>query len=129
MSPILEAHFARLKARHPGATLTELPSGAALIEMSPVALCDGWSAREVTLRTLAPNGYPVAAPDCFWVEPNLTFGNNKVPKNSAINNAIPETKITGHWFSWHVHGGRWLANTHDLLTWYSVCEKRLRFLE
>ncbi len=129
MSPILDAHFARLKARQPNATLIEIPSSAVLIEISAFPLCAGWSAGEVTLRMVAPNGYPVAAPDCFWVEPNLTFGNRQMPKNSQINNTIPDTKITNHWFSWHVEQGRWSANTHDLLTWYGLCEKRLQILE
>jgi hypothetical protein len=129
VSPILEAHFARLKVRHPNATLTALPSGAGLIDVPSRRLCDGWSAQEVTVRLIAPNGYPVAAPDCFWVDPNLTFGNQQMPKNSAINNIIPETKIAAHWFSWHVLQGRWSASMHDLLTWFGLCEERLQKVE
>jgi len=128
VTPALDAHFARLKARLGRATLTELPSSAALIEIPGFALCPGWSAFEVTLRMLAPNGYPIAAPDCFWVEPNLMFGSQQLPKNSEINKPIPETQIVGHWFSWHVEQGRWSANTHDLLTWYGLCEKRLQIV-
>jgi hypothetical protein len=129
MTPVLEAHFARLKARYPGATLRDLPSGAALVTVPGFAVSSGWLATQIVLRFIAPNGYSVAAPDCFWAEPNLTLSGGRQPKNSQINNAIPEADMSGHWFSWHVEGGRWSANCHDLLTWVSLCLDRLQKLE
>ena len=50
----------------------------------------------------------MAAPDCFWVEPNLTVNGATLPKSSAINHQIPETTISAHYFSWHVEKGHWL---------------------
>lgn len=129
MTPMLEAHFARLKARYRAATATDVPGGAVLIAVPDTPVGPGWSAVAATIRFLAPNGYPVAAPDCFWVEPNLMLAGGLLPKNSQINNAIAGAGITGHWFSWHVEGGRWSANCHDLLTWLTLCLKRLQHLE
>jgi hypothetical protein len=128
-SPVLAAHFERLKARYPSATLIDLPSGAALISVPSCGLPPGWSQPAVTLKFIAPNGYAVAAPDCFWVEPNLTVNGAILPRSSAINHQIPETTIPAHYFSWHVEKGHWLPNQHDLLTWTSMCLKRLQILE
>lgn len=126
MTPALEAHFARLKARYPEATLTDLPGGAAMVTVPALPVCTGWSVAAVTLRFIAPNGYPTAAPDCFWAEPNLIILNGgRQPKNSQINNAIPEAGIAAHWFSWHVESGQWSANCHDLLTWLNLCLNRI----
>lgn len=132
MTPILKKHFERLKERHPDATLIALPSGAAMVTVPGCALRSGWPVEVVTLRFLAPNGYGVAAPDCFWVEPRLTLNGGTPPKNSAYENQIPETANKAHWFSWHVDsdkGGRWLPNLHDLLTWLNMCFARLQILE
>ena len=126
---LIDKHFERLKERCPAATFLALPSGAGLITIPLEPLASGWSAREVTLRFIAPNGYAVAAPDCFWVEPKLTLAGDGMPKNSQQQCPIPETDIVAHWFSWHVESGRWCANRHDLLAWYGLCQKRLGILE
>src|SRR5271157_2164938 len=128
-SPVLTAHFERFRARYGNATLTALASGASLVSVPGCALPQGWSARNVTVRFVAPNGYAVAAPDCFWVEPNLIVSSRGLPKNSAVENQMPETSIRAHWFSWHVEPGKWSPNVHDLLTWMSMCLKRLEIVE
>ncbi|MBR0900261.1 hypothetical protein JQ616_35375 [Bradyrhizobium tropiciagri] len=127
-SPTLDAHFKRLKERYPDAVLTPLPSGAGLITLSNRPLLAAWSPATVALHFIAPVGYSVAAPDSFWLEPNVMV-NGVVPKNSATNHPIPETGITGHYFSWHLEANRWSPNNHDLLTFVSVCLKRLECLE
>jgi hypothetical protein len=127
--PLIDKHFERFRERCPAATLLALPSGAGLITIPREPLPAGWLASEVTLRFIAPNGYAVAAPDCFWVEPKLTLNGGAAPKNSQHPNLIPETDIAAHWFSWHVEQGKWCANRHDLLAWYGLCQKRLGILE
>jgi hypothetical protein len=129
MTPALEAHFARLKARHPDSMLKELTGGAALITVPALSIPTGWSMGSTLLRFLAPNGYPVAAPDCFWAEPTLLLRDGRQPKNTQLNHAIPEVGMTGQWFSWHLEVGRWSPNCHDLLTWLGVCLARLARLE
>lgn len=126
---LIEAHFGRLKDRFPEATLVKLPSGAGLISVPRQPISFGWSVTEVMMRFLAPNGYSVAAPDCFWVEPNLTLASGAMPKNSQHDNTIPETKLKGHWFSWHISRGAWSPNHHDLLCWHCACCDRLGRLE
>ena len=125
MTPVLEAHFTRLEARYPEATVRDLQGGAVLVTVPALAMCSGWSVRAITLRFIAPNGYPVAAPDCFWAEPDLTLDGGRLPTNSQINNAIPGAGIIAQWFSWHIENGRWSANCHDLLTWLHLCLGRL----
>ena len=93
VSPVIEQHFSRLKERYPAATLSPLAGGAALITVPKCPLRPEWSVPEATLRFIAPNGYSVASPDCFWVEPNLYLPNQTLPKNSGQNNQIPETGI------------------------------------
>jgi len=123
-SPTLDAHFKRLKVRYPDTVLTPLPSGAALITLPNRPLPGGWAPTLATLHFIAPVGYSVAAPDSFWLAPNVTV-NGAVPTNSSASQTIPETKISAHFFSWHLEAARWLANEHDLLTFVSVCLKRL----
>ena len=127
-SPTLDAHFRRLKERYADAVLTPLPSGAGLITLPNRPLPAAWSPATVVLHFIAPVGYPVAAPDSFWLEPNVTV-NSVAPKNSANNHPIPETGITAHYFSWHLEANRWSPNNHDLLTFVGVCLKRLEYLE
>ncbi len=127
LSPRTKTDFARLNERHPDATLTPLPSGAALVEM-PFELPPGWSVSSVELRFLVPNGYSTASPDCFWVSPDLSLAGNGKPRNSEYNNPIPETAIQAHWFSWHIEEGKWSPNDSDLLMWLSICTKRLQCL-
>lgn len=126
-SPTLDAHFKRLQARYTDTTLTPLPSGAALITLPNRPLPDGWAPSSATLHFIAPVGYPVAAPDSFWLAPNVTV-KGAVPTNSSVGQTIPEGNISAHFFSWHLEAGRWLANEHDLLTFVSVCLKRLESL-
>jgi hypothetical protein len=126
MPPVLAAHFERLKARYQGALLSFYETGAAMITIPACPLPAGWSSPAVTLRFIAPNGYPVSAPDCFWVEPNLAVNGSNLPRNSQINNQIPDAGITAHWFSWHLDQGQWWPNEHDLMTWLNLCLKRLQ---
>lgn len=122
--PRVYADFKALQERYPSATLTELPSGAVLIALKD-SLPPGWPVSEITLRFLAPNGYPGAQPDCFWVEPNLLL-TGAAPRNSKLDHALPETEFVGHWFSWHIDQGRWSPNTDNLITWLHSCHQRLR---
>lgn len=128
-NPVIDAHFKRLKARHPEAVLEYLKSGAALICVPQRLVPTGWSAPAASIRFIAPSTYSVGAPDCFWAEPDLLLANNALPRNSALNKEIPETQLKGHWFSWHVVGGEWQPNEHDLLSWLSSCMERLQAVQ
>src|SRR4051794_13971899 len=101
LSPVTLKQFERLKARYPAATLTELPSGSALIGVPELPLPAGWSRPASTARFIAPAGYPGPVPDCFWADADLALASGAAPQASQIN-VIPETQLQGRWFSWHV---------------------------
>lgn len=127
LTPKAIADFKALQARHPSAVLTELPSGAALVtlDFEPPA---GWSAAKIVLRFIMPNGYPVAPPDGFWVEPALTVNGNQ-PRSTEAKPQIPETTTSAQRFSWHIENGHWSPNRDDLFTWLRSCCERLEKLE
>jgi hypothetical protein len=127
LTPKAIADFEALKARHPSGTLTELPSGAALMTLD-CGLPPGWSESKVILRFIMPNGYGVAPPDGFWVEPNLQVS-GKLPRGSELNHQIPEAGMAKHRFSWHFDGGHWSPNRDNLLTWLRSCHERLEKIE
>ena len=122
MTP-LEAQFEILKVSYPAATLTKLPSGAAIIRIPNVPVPAGWSKTHVTVRFLAPVGYPMATPDCFWVDPDLRLGNGGMPQGSNMN-PMPEVNEPLLWFSWHV--GKWNPNRDNLVSYTKVIESRLK---
>ncbi len=127
LTPKALADFEELKARHPSAVLTEFNSGAALVTLD-YPLPAGWSAAKIVLRFIMPNGYPVAPPDGFWVEPSLTIG-GKQPRSTEASPQIPEAGMSRQRFSWHFDAGHWSANRDNLLTWLRSCQERLEKLE
>jgi hypothetical protein len=127
LTPKALADFEALKARHPSATLRELPSGAALVTLD-FELPAGWSASKIILRFIMPNGYGVAPPDGFWVEPPLQI-DGKQPRSTELNSQIPEAGISAHRFSWHFDGGHWSPNRDNLITWLRSCRERLEKVE
>ena len=80
---------------------------------------------KTTIRFIAPVGYPTAKPDCFWADRGFRLATSAMPSNTA-ENQIPETSITAHWFSWHVHESQWNANRDDLVTYFGVIQDRFR---
>lgn len=105
---------------------TSLPSGAHLIEIRGHALSPAlWSVPTVTILFVAPPAYPLAQPDCFWLEPGgLRLANGGVPQATSDANAIPEVpERRCTWFSWHVQ--TWNPNRDSLLTYYKVILQRL----
>jgi Prokaryotic E2 family E len=127
LTPKALADFEVLKARHPSAKLTEFGSGAALVTLD-LNLPEGWSPSKVVLHFLMPNGYPVAAPDGFWVVPTLQVA-GKQPRSTEINGTIPEANIPAQRFSWHFDDGHWSPNKDNLLTWLRSCQERLEKVE
>jgi hypothetical protein len=127
LTPKALADFEALKERYPSAILTEFASGAALVTLE-TDIPAGWSASRIVLRFIMPNGYPVAPPDGFWVEPALTV-NGKQPRNTEASGQIPEAGISKQRFSWHFDSGHWSPNRDNLLMWVRSCRERLEKLE
>ena len=121
MTPIRQ-QFEILKNFFPTAELKDLADGSHLISVAEVELPDGWSKASVQVKFIAPVGYPLARPDCFWTDFDLRLINNCVPKNTGAN-AIPHVGGQHLWFSWHV--GSWNPNSDSLLTYMYVIKRRL----
>lgn len=125
MTPIIEQQLALLQQDCPGASATQLASGAHLITIPNVAMPLGWNQKVVTVLFIAPPGYPAAQPDCFWVEPTgIRLEKGATPQNTNDANPIPEVGQRGTWFSWHLQ--HWNPNQSSLVTYFNVIMQRLR---
>ena len=120
MTP-LEQQFEVLRGYFPSACLEKLPGGPHLIVVPGIELPSGWSKLEVTIKFLAPVGYPLARPDCFWTDHDLRLANGGLPQNSGPN-PLPQIGGPHLWFSWHL--GSWDPNSDNLLTYVYVIERR-----
>ncbi len=128
LSPITQRQLLRVQERHPTATLTELPSGAALFTLPGIKLPAGWSHTDTTIRFIVPAGYPGPAPDCFWSDTVLTVNGGAMPQASQPSNVIPEANINAQWYSWHITdaASNWNPNRDDLMTYLSIVLDRFR---
>ena len=125
MEPLQE-EIEALRLRFPGLATTKLPSGATLVQIPEMPLPNGWSKTKSNILFVAPQGYPFAAPDCFWADQDLRLANNGMPQNTQIT-PIPETSDMRVWFSWHM-AHPWNPNRDSLTTWVSVILQRLNRL-
>jgi hypothetical protein len=121
MTPI-EQQFQLLKSNYKDAILQRLADGSYLISIPALELPQGWNKGVTEVKFVAPVGYPLARPDCFWTDPDLRLMNGNVPQASS-NNPIPNYQGTHWWFSWHL--GSWNPNNDNLLTYLNVIKRRL----
>lgn len=116
-------HLTEVQAVHPQAQITE-EGGNRYLVVPDVALPDHWSEGTVTLLTIIPNGYPMAAMDMFWVEPALRLRDGREP-----DRASSETHLGRTWqrFSWHYSHPQvaWRMGESSLLTHLRFCQTRL----
>jgi hypothetical protein len=122
MNPV-EQQFECLKVQFGVATIQGLPSGAHLVTIPELALPAGWNSTSTTVKFLIPVGYPLAKPDCFWVDPTLRLATGATPQNTGPN-PIPEVPGQCLWFSWHV--GTWSPSRDTLLTYVRVIQNRFK---
>lgn len=120
---MLQEHLTALAARQPSASWRRLPSGATLILVPSVGLGAGWNGRTTSVRMVAPVGYPLARPDCFWADAGLRLAGGAMPQNTAPT-PVPETAEPALWFSWHLTHP-WDPARDDLLTWFAAIVGRL----
>jgi hypothetical protein len=121
--PIADQQFALLQQYFAEAVMRPLPSSGQLITVPKVQLPSGWSQPATTVYFIAPVGYPLAKPDCFWADPNLRLSNGSMPQAANIT-PIPEVGQGQLWFSWHAN--QWNPNRDNLLTYMRVIEARLK---
>ena len=121
--------FASITEAFPGATITHV-NGFQLVIIPRIMLPKGWSAFETHIRFVIPNGYPYAAPDCFWADQSLRLENGQMPQNAQIGNLMPgQPDAQTLWFSWHVTNGAWNAATCDLMTYVRIIRSRFEELK
>jgi hypothetical protein len=121
-----EEDVERLRAVFSESLLVQkLPSGAHLLEIRDYRLETGWSVEKANILFVAPPAYPIAQPDCFWLEPSgIRLTDGRTPQNTNDANPIPEVASRPTtWFSWHLQA--WNPNSDSLLTYFNVIEKRL----
>jgi len=121
MTP-LEQQFEILRTYQTQTSLQKLPDGSHLIIVQSFTLPSGWSKPSVDIKFLAPVGYPLARPDCFWTDFDLRLSNGNMPQNTG-QNPIPHISTQHLWFSWHV--ASWNPNVDSLLTYLYVIKRRL----
>ena len=117
-----EQQFEVLRGTFPQATMQRLSDGSYLIIVPGYELPDGWSKEKVDLKFIAPVGYPLARPDCFWTDADLRLKTGGVPMNTGPN-PMPYAASAHLWFSWHV--ATWNPNNDNLLTYFYVIKRRL----
>ena len=118
----VERQFESLRSAYPRAALVPNADTSSVIIVPELALPPGWNRTNVGVAFIAPAGYPVAAPDCFWTEPGLMLANGGTPQNTGTNQ-LPGIPAGWLWFSWHP--SRWDANRGDnLMTYLKVIRRR-----
>lgn len=124
MTPV-EQQFECLKVQFGTASIQSLPNGTFLVTIPDVALPAGWNNASTMVKFVVPVGYPLAKPDCFWVDASLRLANGASPQNTGPN-PIPGSPGPQLWFSWHV--GPWSPSRDTLLTYVRVIQNRFKEL-
>jgi hypothetical protein len=117
-----QQQFEVLRGTAAQASIQGLPDGSQLIIVPAYELPDGWSKPSVDVKFIAPVGYPLARPDCFWTDADLRLKTGGVPMNTGAT-PLPFSPGTHLWFSWHV--AAWNPNNDSLLTYLYVIKRRL----
>jgi hypothetical protein len=122
----LEQQFEILRTYYPSASFVRLPDGSTVVTLPEFRLPSGWSKSEVVVKFVAPVGYPLAKPDCFWTDTDLRLASNAMPQATRFL-LVPDTQEQMLWFSWHA--AQWNPNRDGLLTYVKVIESRLKQLQ
>jgi len=116
-------HLERLQKKFPKAELIQLGDGSTLIKIADFPLPEEkWDRQRTTAYFIAPVGYPMAPPDCFWTDPDLRLRTGAIPKGTGVQSP-PFGQGPKLWFSWHTNS--WSANRDDLLTYARIIQDRL----
>jgi Prokaryotic E2 family E len=122
---ILDQQLEELQKEFPLAETVLLPDGSSLIHIPNVPLApSGWNKKVTSVYFIAPVGYPVAQPDCFWTDEDLRIASSggAPPKNSAVQQP-PFAGGPKLWFSWHVSS--WIPNRDNLKSYLRIVQDRL----
>lgn len=103
------------------ATMHAEPGGWVFVVISNYELPPGFAPSRVDLLVKLPPGFPDAAPDMFWVHPEVRGPNGIVPKNTS-----PEFLLGKQWqrFSWHLAPGAWKPGVSELRDYMRCIQSR-----
>jgi hypothetical protein len=106
-----------------GAVVHPEAGGWSFLVISNYELPVGFQPNRVELLLKLPPGFPDAAPDMFWVHPEVKTPNGALPRGTST-----ECLLGKDWqrFSWHLAAGAWKPGTSTLRD-YLRCI-RARFL-
>lgn len=113
-----------VKQDFPSARLEDFAGNRYLVvEDFPVP--EHFNTLKVTLLAIVPNGFPMAAPDMFWVAPSIKLADGREPEGGTVY----EDHIGRTWqrFSWHYTNGQsaWRVGHSSMRTHLQFCQTRL----
>ena len=120
---IIDAQLVSIVDAFPHSSVDHRQDGTSLITVRDVGLCSGWNQTETTVCFLAPVGFPMAQPDCFWTDGSLRLASGSLPKNSGLQ-VPPFDSATWLWFSWHL--AHWNPSRNGLKSYFATIRDRLK---
>lgn len=121
---VLEQQLSQVQAHYPDAKL-EMDNGVRYLVIPSFSVPEHWNISTVTLMAVVPNGYPVAAPDMFWVDGPLRLNDGREPAGAQCY----EQHLGRQWqrFSWHYADGQaWSTARSSLLSHVQFAVSRLQ---
>ncbi len=93
------------------AAIVRQPDGWSFLVISDYEIPSGFQPNRVQLLLKLPPAFPDAAPDMFWVYPEV-----KAPSGSLPRATSTERLLDQNWqrFSWHLASGAWKPGTSTL---------------
>ncbi len=119
---LIDAQMEDLRKDFPEATADPRPDGTSLITVPKVPLPAGWNQSQTTIQFLAPVGFPMAQPDCFWADEGLRLSSGGLPKNAGTQTP-PFGGPSKLWFSWHV--SVWSGSRDTLRSYLGTIRNRI----
>ncbi len=124
LGDLLEQQLEAVQAVFPRAGFHE-QGGRRYLVVEGFPVPEHFTPNEVTLLVVVPNGFPMAAPDMFWVDPHLRLTDGREPEGGNSH----EQHLGRIWqrFSWHYAHGQsaWRIGVSSLLTHLQFCQARL----
>jgi hypothetical protein len=93
------------------AVLHPEPSGWQFLVISDFELPGGFQPNRVELLVKLPPGFPDAAPDMFWIHPEVRTPAGTIPRSTSNEHLLGK-----NWqrFSWHLAPGAWKPGISEL---------------
>ena len=119
---VVDDQLVELRHEYPEASSEVRGDGTALVTVPGVLLPTGWNLTRTTVQFLAPVGYPMAKPDCFWTDEALRLAGGTMPKSTGIQTPAFASQPR-LWFSWHV--SEWNGSRDTIRSFLAAVLNRL----